>query len=116
MADVRNVFFYPRFERPTSLSNVAMSSSVVSETLTCFYIYALLLFSLRHQVSTIGILSNPCGRILNTGDHYRYTAQNPVSVYDILSAIRKSRLSFLGHILRIEPDRPLKETLFCLST
>ena len=45
-----------------------------------------------------------------TGDHYRDTALNPV--YDLLSAIRKRRLRFLGHILRMDPDRLLRQTLF----
>ena len=45
-----------------------------------------------------------------TGDSYRDTALNPV--YNLLSAIRKRRLRFLGHILRMDTNRLLRQTLF----
>ena len=44
-----------------------------------------------------------------TGDHYRTTATNPA--FNLLLSVRKRRLRFLGHILRMSDERLLKRTL-----
>jgi hypothetical protein len=45
-----------------------------------------------------------------TKEHYRETATNPV--FNLLLSIRKRRLRFLGHVLRMSNSRLLKKTLF----
>ena len=45
-----------------------------------------------------------------TKKHYSDEARNPK--YDVLSAICKRRLRFLGHIRRMNQDRLLRQTLF----
>ena len=47
-----------------------------------------------------------------TKKHYRDTALNPD--FDLLNAICKHRLRYLGHILRMDEGRLLKQTLFAL--
>ena len=44
-----------------------------------------------------------------TKQTYRETATNPQ--YDLVLAIRKRRLRYLGHILRMKPDRLIRRTL-----
>ena len=44
-----------------------------------------------------------------TGEHWKETATNPV--FNLLLAVRKRRLRFLGHVLRMEKDRLLRRTL-----
>ena len=44
-----------------------------------------------------------------TGKDYRDTAVNPD--YNLMLAIRKRRLRYFGHILRMEPDRLVRKTL-----
>ena len=44
-----------------------------------------------------------------TGKDYRDTAVNPD--YNLMLAIRKRRLRYVGHILRMEPDRLVRKTL-----
>ena len=44
-----------------------------------------------------------------TGQAYRDTALNPC--YNLLLAIRRRRLRFLGHVLRMDADRLVKRTL-----
>ena len=45
-----------------------------------------------------------------TKQHYRETATNPV--FNLLLSIRRRRLRFLGHVLRMSDARLLKKTLF----
>ena len=48
-----------------------------------------------------------------TGKHYRETATNPA--YDLLLSVRKRRLRFLGHILRMTNERLVKKTLLAYT-
>ena len=41
-----------------------------------------------------------------TGEHYRDTATAPA--YDLLLAVRRRRLRYLGHVLRIPADRMVR--------
>ena len=45
-----------------------------------------------------------------TRKSYRETATNPA--FNLVRAVRQRRLRFLGHILRLPPDRLLRQTLF----
>ena len=48
-----------------------------------------------------------------TGKHWKDTATNPV--YNLLLAVRKRRLRFLGHVLRMDKDRLLRRTLLAYT-
>ena len=45
-----------------------------------------------------------------TGQHYRVTATHPV--FDLVLALRRRRLRYLGHILRMDRNRLVRRTLF----
>ena len=47
------------------------------------------------------------------GKHWKDTATNPV--YNLLLAVRKRRLRFLGHVLRMDKDRLLRRTLLAYT-
>ena len=48
-----------------------------------------------------------------TGEHWRETATNPL--YNLLLAVRKRRLRFLGHVLRMDNDSLLRRTLLAYT-
>ena len=54
-------------------------------------------------------LNSRCLHVI-TKKHYRETATHPV--FNLLLSIRKRRLRFLGHVLRMSNTRLLKKTLF----
>ena len=47
-----------------------------------------------------------------TGKDYRATATSPV--YDLVLAVRKRRMRYLGHVLRLPPDRIVRRSLIAL--
>ena len=47
-----------------------------------------------------------------TGEDYRVTATTPV--YDLALAVRKRRMRYLGHVLRLPPDRIVRRSLIAL--
>ena len=47
-----------------------------------------------------------------TGQDYRDTATTPV--YDLVLAVRQRRMRFLGHVLRMPPDRIVRRALVAL--
>ena len=66
-------------------------------------------WKLTHEVrKAINGFNSRCLHVI-TGKPYRETAVNPD--FNLLLAIRKRRLRFLGHILRLDPDRLLKRLL-----
>ena len=48
-----------------------------------------------------------------TGEHYRVTATQPA--YDLLLAIRRRRMRYLGHILRMNNNRLVRRTLIAYT-
>ena len=49
-----------------------------------------------------------------TGEHYRETATAPA--YDLVLAVRRRRLHYLGHVLRMPSDRMVLCALMALVT
>ena len=49
---------------------------------------------------------------LITGEDYRATATTPV--YDLVLAVRKRRMRYLGHVLRLPPDRIVRRSFIAL--
>ena len=49
-----------------------------------------------------------------TGEHYRETATAPA--YDLVLAVRRRRLRYLGHVLRMPSDRMVRCALMELVT
>ena len=47
-----------------------------------------------------------------TGQDYRDTATTPV--YDLVLAVRQRRMRYLGHVLRMPPDRIVRRALVAL--
>ena len=47
-----------------------------------------------------------------TGEHYRETATAPA--YDLVLAVRRRRLRYLGHVLRMPADRMVRCALLAL--
>ena len=85
---------------------IRLYQTAVCPTLT----HACEAWTMTNQVSRkVNGFNSRCLHVI-TGDHYRDTALNPA--YDLLGAIRKRRLRFLGHILRMDPHRLLRQTLF----
>ena len=92
--------------RLSSQMKIRLYQAAVCSTLT----HACEAWTMTDEVSRkVNGLHSRCLHII-TGDHYRDTALNPT--FDLLSAIRKRCLRFLGHILWLDPDRLLKQTLF----
>ena len=92
--------------RLSSQMKIRLYQAAVCSTLT----HACEAWTMTDEVSRkVNGFNSRCLHII-TGDHYRDTALTPT--FDLLSAIRKRRLRFLGHILRLDPDRLLKQTLF----
>ena len=60
-------------------------------------------------VKNINGFNSRCLHII-TRKTYRDTAVNPD--FDLVRAIRKRRLRYLGHILRLPPERLLRKSLF----
>ena len=49
-----------------------------------------------------------------TGEHFRVTATQPA--YDLVLAIRRRRLRYLGHILRMDTQRLVRQTLIAYTS
>ena len=47
-----------------------------------------------------------------TGEDYRVTSTTPV--YDLVLDVRKRRMRYLGHVLRLPPDRIVRRSLIAL--
>ena len=79
--------------------------SAVSTTLT----HACEAWTLTSNVQQkINGFNSRCLHII-TGDSYRNTATKPV--FNLVRAIRRRRFKYLGHVLRMHPDRLIRQTL-----
>ena len=54
------------------------------------------------MIRSINGFNSRCLHVM-TGEHYRETATAPA--YDLVLAVRKRRLHYLGHVLRMPADR-----------
>ena len=69
-------------------------------------------WALARQVSrTINGFNSRCLHVI-TGKDYRTTATT--RVYDLVLAVRKRRMRYLGHVLRLSPDRIVRRALIAL--
>ena len=66
------------------------------------------LFDSRDVVYLSLHISSRCLQVM-TGDHYRETATAPP--YDLVLAVRRRRLRYIGHVLRMPVDRKVRCTL-----
>ena len=62
----------------------------------------------RKVTRTINGFNSTCLHVI-TGDDYRVTATAPA--YDLVLAVRKRRLRYLGHVLRLPADRMVRRAL-----
>ena len=65
----------------------------------------------RQVTRRINGFNSRCLHVI-TGKDYRVTATPPV--YDLLLAVRKRRFRYLGHVLRLSPDRMVRRSLVAL--
>ena len=62
----------------------------------------------RKVTRTINGFNSTCLHVI-TGDDYRVTATAPA--YDLVLAVRKRRLRYIGHVLRLPADRMVRRAL-----
>ena len=67
----------------------------------------------RTEIRSINGFNSRCLHVM-TGEHYRETATAPA--YDLVLAVRRRRLSYLGHVLRMPSDRMVLCALMALMT
>ena len=65
----------------------------------------------RNVTRMINGFNSRCLHVI-TGQDYRDTATTPV--YDLVSAVRQRRMRYLGHVLRMPPDRIVRRALVAL--
>ena len=65
----------------------------------------------RAVTRTINGFNSRCLHVL-TGEHYRETAIAPA--YDLVLAVRRRRLRYLGHVLRMPAERMVRRALLAL--
>ena len=67
----------------------------------------------RTVIRSINGFNSRCLHVM-TGEHYRQTATAPA--YDLVLAVRRRRLRYLGHVLRMPSDRMVRCALMALVT
>ena len=67
----------------------------------------------RTVIRSINGYNSRCLHVM-TGEHYRETATAPA--YDLVLAVRRRRLRYLGHVLRMPSDRMVRCALMALVT
>ena len=67
----------------------------------------------RSVIRTINGFNSRCRHVM-TGEHYRETATAPA--YDLVLAVHRRRLRYLGHVLRMPSDRMVRCALMALVT
>ena len=67
----------------------------------------------RTVIRSINGFNSRCLHVM-TGEHYRETATAPA--YDLVLAVRRRRLRYLGHVLRMPSDRMVRCALMALVT
>ena len=67
----------------------------------------------RTVMRSINGFNSRCLHVM-TGEHYRETATAPA--YDLVLAVRRRRLRYLGHVLRMPSDRMVRCALMALVT
>ena len=66
----------------------------------------------QNHPEKINGFNSRCLSLITKGDIHELARAPP---FDLLLTIRKRRLRFLGHILRMKPDRLVKRTLAALT-
>ena len=66
---------------------------------------------IRQVTRMINGFNSRCLHVI-TGEDYRVTATTPV--YDLVLAVRKRCMRYLGHVLRLPPDRIVRRSLIAL--
>ena len=94
-----------RLSRETKLRHYKLS--VCSSLTHCCTAWALT----RQVTRMINGFNSRCLHVI-TGEDYRVTATTPV--YDLVLAVRKRRMRYLGHVLRLPPDRIVRRSLIAL--
>ena len=69
-------------------------------------------WALTRQVTRMINGFNSRRRHATTRKDYRVTATTPV--YDLVFAVRKRRMDYFGHVLRLPPDRIVRRSFFAL--
>ena len=64
----------------------------------------------RTVIRSINWFNSRCLHVM-TGEHYRETATAPA--YDLVLAVRRRRLRYLGHVLRMPSDRMVRSLVRC---
>ena len=94
-----------RLSRETKLRLYKLS--VCSSLTHCCTAWALT----RQVTRMINGFNSRCLHVI-TGEDYRVTATTPV--YDLVLAVRKRRMRYLGHVLRLPQDRIVRRSLIAL--
>ena len=67
----------------------------------------------RTVIRSINGFNSRCLHVM-TGEHYRETATAPAA-YDLVLAVRRRRLRYLGHVMRMPSDRMVRCALMALA-